>query len=179
MKVLKEVLKSITTIFLVIALPIIIFTLLTSKTDLVLGVKSYNVLTGSMEPIIQTGSMIFIQPESSYKIGEIVTYKSGDITITHRIVDEPIKDGAVYYQTKGDANKSADPKLVAKGQILGAALFHFPVLGKLTSLIKTPIGFVITIVLPTLIFIGFEVWEIKEEYRKEVEKKLLEKLNMA
>jgi len=179
MKIFKEVIKSITTIIFTVAVPIIVFALLTSKTDAIFGIKSYNVLTGSMEPIIATGSMVFIQPSKSYSVGDIVTYKKGDITITHRIVSTKIQNGQLFYQTKGDANNSTDPNLVPANMVVGKVLFHIPTLGKLISLTKTPIGFIISIVLPTFIFVGFEVWEIKEEYKREVERKLLERLNMT
>ena len=69
--------------------------------------RVFVVLSGSMEPAIQTGSVIFVNPVSAYHIGNIVTWRpsNGGTPITHRIVRE-IPGGKV--ETRGDANTAED-----------------------------------------------------------------------
>jgi signal peptidase I len=78
--------------------------------------RFYWVQSGSMEPAIKTGSLIVLQQNASYAVGDIITFKSESErnennpkrTTTHRIVSETSKDGQIQYQTKGDANDIAD-----------------------------------------------------------------------
>lgn len=178
MKSLKKVLKithEVLTTFVTFGiLPAILFILVTSRTDFILGIRSFDVLTGSMEPEISTGSMVFTMDAADYQTGDIITFKRGNISITHRIF--AVVNG--QYQTKGDANKSPDPQLVKKADVIGRDFFIIPYLGKFTGFLKTLPGFLIFIVLPVLIFIGFEIWNIKEEYKKQIEKKVLAKFNL-
>lgn len=175
-------------------IPIVFVTLLASRTNL-LGLQSFTVLSGSMSPLIETGSVVYTFPVSTPQVGDIITFKKGSINVTHRIVDTVDKSGKhvsafaspvsgngysgeVLYKTKGDANSSADSDLVSRSQIIGAVQFHFPSLGKFASFIKSVPGFLSLIVLPTFGFIGMELWNIKREIEREVEKKTLRKIRM-
>lgn len=122
------------------------------------------VLTGSMEPAIPTGSIVLIYPRADYKVGEIITFKrqesSLEVPITHRIVEVKETDGAIAYVTKGDDNDGADAKPVSKDEVYGKVFFHFPYLGKLLELAKTPVGFALLIVVPAVLVIVDEVLKI-------------------
>jgi signal peptidase I len=165
-------LKNLVVLFIFILIPIILFVLITSHTSAIFGIRSFDVLTGSMEPKIHTGSMVFSKTVLSYQIGDVITFKRGDITVTHRIVG--IKNN--QFVTKGDANKAQDPQLVSKFNVIGRVFITIPNVGKLIGFIKTIPGFIIFIGLPTFIFIGFEAKTIMQEWKKEIEKRLLGKL---
>lgn len=171
----KHILKNGMILFIFLIIPVILFLLITSYTSIIFGIRSFDVLTGSMEPIIHTGSIILSKPALSYHIGDIITFKRNKITITHRVVN--ITNNK--YITKGDANKTADVQTVSKANIIGKNFFSIPFVGKLIGFIKTIPGFVIFIALPTFIFIGFEAKSIKQEWEKEIEKKLLKKMEKA
>lgn len=185
-----EILQSLITIILFTLMPLVTFTLITSKHEL-LGFKSFVVLTGSMGPSIEQGSIVFIKKSNSYQAGDVIAFEQGTLTITHRIVEvqddqgkivspliSPLdkKPEKVFYKTKGDANSAADSKLVTKDQIVGKAQFYFPYLGKLVVSLKTIPGFLLLIVGPTIIFILMELWKIKGEVEKNIEKKFLERM---
>jgi len=85
-----------------------------------------------MEPQIQVGSMVFYQASKGYQVGDIITFKRGNITVTHRIFS--IKNE--QFETKGDANKNADPQLVNKNRCGRARLFTIPYIGKLPCFLK-------------------------------------------
>lgn len=172
---LKEILRGSLTIFLFITLPIVVFILITSKTTF-LGIQSFTVLSGSMKPAIPLGSIIFIQRAPYYEAGDVIAFKQDSTIITHRVVSEQNIDGKLFYQTKGDANNSEDLRLVAPDQVLGKTVLKAHHIGKLVVFLKTIPGFVTVLVVPTLIYIGFEFWSIKKELEKEIEKKILAKM---
>ena len=94
------------------------------------GISSYAVLSGSMEPEISTGGIVFTntrdrQPET----GDVITYRLGGTTVTHRILR--MEDGA--YVTKGDANQGEDTSPVLPSQIVGTVCFSLPFAGYVVS----------------------------------------------
>lgn len=93
-------------------------------------IKPVVVVSGSMEPEIPVGSLVFIdQRDQSVDPGDVIAYRIGDTTdttIVHRIVDQN-DDGT--YITKGDSNDTADPASVTKQQIVGKEVFCVPKAG--------------------------------------------------
>lgn len=170
---MKDIHKVVLYTFIFAVLPIIAFLLITSRTSLLFGIRTFVVMTGSMRPAIGVDSLVFTTPSSEYNIGDVITFPRGNITITHRIIS--IKNN--QFEVKGDANNAPDPILVSKSTVIGKTLFIIPYLGKITSFIKTIPGFILLIVIPTLSFIFFEAKTIKEEWEKEIEKKLVKKLH--
>src|ERR1035437_10814100 len=68
------------------------------------NIKILTVLSGSMEPAIHTGSVVIIKPESSYKVGDIITFGQNtktDIPTTHLIAEMKAVEGSIVYKTKG------------------------------------------------------------------------------
>lgn len=135
------------------------------------------VLTGSMQPALPVGSVVFVEKDNWYFLGDVVSFKNkANLTVTHRIVDKVQKEDGLYYQVKGDANNSPDSELVAAKNVLGKRIFHLPYIGKLAIFLRTLPGFIVLIILPALIFIAFELWSLKKEIERQTEKKLLEQL---
>lgn len=101
----------------------------------IFGYKSFVILTGSMEPNLNPGDMIFTKKanENSLKIGDIITFQttSTTSTTTHRIVDIITQEGKTYYQTKGDNNNSNDTDLVPFENIVGTMQFRISKIGKI------------------------------------------------
>lgn len=162
-------------IVILVLLPVVFVTLLTANTDYLRGIRSYVVQTGSMEPVIPVGSLIYVQPQASYQVGEIITFQRGQISVTHRIVELQTQPIGVAYQTKGDANQSADPDLVYATQVKGRLALTVPYVGLLINFVKTVPGFIVLVVIPTLIFVFVEILTIKREWEKQLEKKFVEK----
>lgn len=175
MKILIKIIKSILTIAVLIILPVVVFTLITSKTPVVANMQSFVVLSGSMQPAIPVGSVVYTQKQTSYQKGDVIAFKSGDINITHRIVG--IKEGA--YQTKGDANNTADSKTINKNDVFGKEIFFAPYIGYAIIFLKTPVGFCSLIVFPLTVFIVLEFWNLKREIELGVERKLQKKMGLA
>jgi|SRR3989344_7448194 len=166
-------------VVLFLLLPIIIFTLLTSKTDVIRGIQSFVVLTGSMEPAFPVGSIIYVQPQIAYAAGDIIAFKNeAGQTITHRIADIQFAEGTEYI-TKGDANNTQDTAPVPSDKVVGKAYFHIPYVGYFINYLKTPKGFGLLVILPTALFILSEIWGIKKEIDKHIERKIAERLRQS
>ncbi|TFD97087.1 signal peptidase I SipW [Jeotgalibacillus sp. R-1-5s-1] len=88
------------------------------------GYQLKTVLSGSMEPGIQTGSVIAVKKAEdpmSFQPGDVITYLENENRVTtHRIV-ETVKSGQhVMYITKGDNNEEADSQPVLAENVLAA-----------------------------------------------------------
>lgn len=146
----------------------IAFLLLTSKTNRLAGIQSFVVLTGSMQPTIGQGSVIFTRTQHNYKKNDIVAFQQGNITITHRIVDAR---GQNQFITRGDANNKADDAVLSQKDVLGKEIITIPYVGALVFFLRTPLGFASLVIIPALLYIVVELRVIKMEMEKEIEKK--------
>lgn len=121
------------------------------------GLSMKVVLSGSMEPAIPMGSVVFIKPSAVYVPGDVITFsdaKGGAIPTTHRIVSVRAQEGKYIFATKGDANNTEDMADVSLDRVIGKELFSLPFLGYLIiTFAKTPIGFVLTVLVPILLVI--------------------------
>ena len=80
------------------------------------------VLSGSMEPALKTGGIIFTDTKKTMPgIGDIITYRMDDMLVTHRVTDK--RDSA--YITRGDANEGEDAAPVMQEQIVGTVVFFY------------------------------------------------------
>lgn len=131
----------------------------------VFDLRSFVVQSGSMEPVVHTGSVILVRKVSEYGVGDIVTHKtsSKDVTITHRIVREETRDGQKGFVFKGDANTVEDEELVPESDIVGKILFQIPYLGYVVDYVKKPVGFILFIVIPAVIIVYEELRKMIEE----------------
>ncbi len=156
--------------FLILAV-LLIATVLISKVQ-ILGFRSMVILTGSMEPIIAPGALLYSRKEPYYQKGDIIAFERENMTITHRIIGT--KDS--LFITKGDANNAADIKLVKPQEVVGKMVLQIPYLGRIFLFVKTIPGLTLLIIIPTLLFIALEIRNIKFEWEKELQKKFREKL---
>jgi len=124
------------------------------------------VYTGSMEPAIPVGSVVLIKPvdPETLKIGDIICFTLTEPTsITHRIIN--ITDEG--FITKGDANEDPDQWTVRKENVIGKAILTIPFIGYLGYFVRTPIGFILLILLPASVIIIMEIRNIVKELRKQ------------
>lgn len=106
------------------------------------GINSYTVLSGSMEPAIPVGSLVWtksIDPADA-EPGDVILFYDGrsDIPVTHRVVENDAANGQII--TKGDANAQNDISPVYYQNVLGKMVLHIPKLGTLLSPLGTMAG---------------------------------------
>jgi signal peptidase len=104
-------------------------------TLLLLGYRPVAVYSGSMEPVVGTGSLAVERPVagSSVRVGDVITfgnpYVAGQL-VTHRVVQIlRARDGRLGYRTKGDANAHRDPWTIALPPHVGEVQFAVPYAG--------------------------------------------------
>jgi len=107
----------------------------------IMGMQAMAVLTGSMEPNIHVGAIVFVKqtPWDELKVGDVVTYNlTGGTYVTHRVVAKD--ETAQTVTTQGDANETADSLPVPYSNILGRMSFEVPELGYISIYARTPLG---------------------------------------
>lgn len=124
-----------------------------------MGYKPFIVLSDSMNPVISAGDLVITRETDTEALqaGDIISYRSGDSVVTHRIVDITETDGARSFTTKGDANNTADKKPVDESMVEGATMMVIPKLGNMAMFMQTPSGMLICIGIPVLLFVGYDI----------------------
>ena len=82
----------------------------------IFGGQFYAVVSGSMEPAIETGSLVYVKATEPEEIepDEIVAFFGGrdaNMIVTHRVVDNLVEEKQMI--TKGDANRTEDMKILS------------------------------------------------------------------
>ncbi len=148
------------------------------------GHTVFTVKSGSMEPAIKAGSVVFDKKQENYKVGDIITFKveNSKDTITHRIIGIAGQGLETNFIIKGDANSSPDTKPVMKSNVVGKVLFSIPYLGYLVSFAKTLAGLIILIIIPATIIVYEEIVKIKGEVirirNEKIEDKKIKKVSL-
>ena len=105
-----------------------------------MGYQVYNVVSGSMEPEIPVGSVIYVQEAAPETIeeGEVIAFRSEDSVIAHRVVKNQRVEGEI--RTKGDANAGEDMHAIAYYAVLGRVVKHYPMLGAVMEIYTSTVG---------------------------------------
>lgn len=175
----KKVIKILSSTLVIFLFGIIILTFL-SLFGIPKNFRIFVVESGSMEPEISTGSLAFVTPEAEYNIGDIITFdtpiqegEKKDYVVTHRITDKKVENGETLFQTKGDANNTEDSLWTNQIRVIGKVSASVPVLGYIIGFAKTQIGFLLLIIIPSIILIYSEIQNISREFkRKDREKRM-------
>ena len=112
---------------------------------MVTGAKPVVVLSGSMKPTFDVGTIIYYKavPQDELQKDDIITFRLGDELVTHRV--KRIENG--NYITQGDANNIEDSKPIpyadVQGRVSGLAI---PILGYGVQFINSNMWLFIVIV---------------------------------
>ena len=127
--------------------------------------RTFTVLSGSMEPTIPVGSMIFDREVQASDLarGDVVTFHppgQPEKLVSHRIVRvEETKRGS-FLVTRGDSNGVVDDwRIPAEGRGLRYE-FHVPYIGYLVGGLLTPVGRLVALTLAALWLGGLALWTI-------------------
>ncbi|NLM46967.1 MAG: signal peptidase I [Firmicutes bacterium] len=145
----------------------------------VAGHQMYIVLSGSMKPTFDTGSLIFVRPVSADAIvpGDIITFRSENTNslTTHRVVDVLQNSDGISFVTRGDANNTDDPNPVSADKVVGRMVFCLPYIGYLMSFAQTKAGLIALVFIPAAVIIIFEMRNLLQYASEEEKKKAAEK----
>ncbi len=162
-----------------IILAVILFNVVTAKmtgeNPSIFGYQMKAVLSGSMEPDIKTGSIIFIKVASEgdqFEKGDVITFITKEnFLVTHRIAE--VKDRGSHFITKGDNNNGPDLEPVHIKNIVGRYTgLTIPYVGYAFKITETRLGAALILLLPGILLIGYgliTLWRtmrIRENYRE-------------
>ena len=95
------------------------------------GVDTYVVTSGSMEPTISKGSIVFVNTrDRTPEVGEVMTFRVSEdpssMVVTHRVYEVNENGDCI---TKGDANDAVDLNTITPSQVIGIDIWTIRLLG--------------------------------------------------
>ncbi len=173
-KVIKKILNILKIIILILLILFALFTVYQKvfpNNPSAFGFRTYSIITKSMEPVLKKGDVILVQERntSSYKVGDIITFKgtSGDLKgkiVTHEIVGIKLENGKNIFYTKGIQNISEDPA-VYENEILGKYIYKFKFFSLIERIMDTKIGFILIIIIPLGYIYFYEIRDIIKDVK--------------
>ncbi|MBE6131030.1 MAG: signal peptidase I [Erysipelotrichaceae bacterium] len=137
--------------------------------------------SGSMAGTIEGGDIIIttkVEPEE-IKIDDIITFYdpkgNGTSTVTHRVINIEEKDGTLIFTTVGDVvlNENIEKygdfesipepilnvicETVSEDKVISRYKFRIPLLGHVSLFMSTIPGFIVCVLLPLLLLVGYDV----------------------
>lgn len=174
-----KVLTAIGVILCIILIPILII-------NVTLIVKSYTnteevptfggyapliVLTGSMEPDIMSGDLIFVKQidGKDVNVHDVIAFfdpdGNGTSILTHRVEEIYEENGTLYFRTKGDANNTEDRLPVSADKLVGIYVTRIGGAGNIAMFMQTTTGLIICVVVPLVLIIGWDIFR-RKRYEK-------------
>ena len=124
------------------------------------------VLSGSMNPVMQTGDMVVVRtmlPED-VGVGDIIAYHdpggAENVIVTHRAIGIEREGATINFKTKGDANEDVDTYTVTSDDVIGEMVFVIPFLGYALDRAKGKLTFILLVILPSLLIVADELRKI-------------------
>ncbi len=142
--------------------------ILTHIVLLISGVKLFSVKTGSMEPEIHQGSLVYVKTYKSVDklyenigVGDDVTYiTNNNIHVTHRVISTCVEEGTL--QTQGIIPNAAIED-IAYTQVVGEVIFAIPILGYVITLFQSWYFWTIVIL---IVIITYLLKVLLKEFKK-------------
>lgn len=102
------------------------------------GIKSFVIVSKSMEPTIITGDAIFTKEKNkeNIKVNDIISFHDNKDINTHRIIGILTENGITKYITKGDNNKNPDKEKVTYDKIEGVYQFKINGFGVIANILN-------------------------------------------
>ena len=137
------------------------------------------VTSGSMEPEIATGAIVCIDaaPDTedrearqefldSLEVENVITFyywqaaSSGEVVVTHRIVEIQEGESGRTFVCHGDAVDEGEVQYVDEEDVIGIVEWDNLALGKVVQFFRTNVGIVVCLILPAALILLYEVIHI-------------------
>ena len=153
---------------------LIVFSIINkNETPNFFGIKTFVIVSGSMQPDLMIGDIVIVKKceENDINIGDIISYRSGQSVITHRVIEFSENDGQTGYITKG----VKDNVVVKFEDIEGKYIGKISKLGNVVLFLKNKIVIISIILIFYLIYVHElkvnEKIQIRKEKREKFEKR--------
>ena len=178
--------KTFVIIIYIILIPVIFYNIMLivqaatnpRETPCVFGIKTFVIISGSMEPSLEIGDVVVIKefPKEELQKGDVISFRNGQSIITHRITDViKEKNGKVSFETKGDNNNIKDKNYVKYDDVEGKMVGKIPFVGKVAILLKNKLIIIIILMIFYMMYIHNAKVEDRRLMRKEKRRVLKEK----
>lgn len=127
-----------------------------------LGWRLQPVLTGSMAPTYEVGSLMVVAPvdPSHVRVGTTIAFApvdAGDRLVSHRVIERLELADGIAFRTQGDANREPDAQVVPAERIRGRVRWHVVGLGGWLQWLQWPRGFFLLVVPPLAMLLAGEL----------------------
>lgn len=119
-----------------------------------------------MSPELRVGDYILVGKSNNYKVGDIITYKSNNTYITHRIVY--VNDKKII--TKGDSNNTNDD-FISKKDVVGKLKLKLRFITFISYLLSIPYTWIIIFIFGVTYIWFFSKYRVKD--KKMIDKEVL------
>jgi sortase B len=105
-----------------------------------MGYQVFSVISGSMEPAIPVGSVIYVREAdaSEVQVDEIIAFYDEGSVVAHRVVANRTSLGE--FVTKGDANNTEDLFPIPYDALIGVVALHVPYVGRAMAIYASDVG---------------------------------------
>lgn len=146
----------------IVILPLIFYNILLivfsiikpNETPSFLGIKTFVIVSGSMEPNLNVGDIVIIKKcdENDIKEDDIISFREGQTIITHRVKEINDTENGREYVTKGDNNNVKDNTPVKYSNIEGVCIGRIEHIGNIVLALKNKIVIIAIILIFYLIY---------------------------
>lgn len=165
--------------FVAVLFLIVIVQMFSGKEPDLFGYRFYYILTDSMSPELVPGDVVLSKSFASdeeklkIKIGDVVTFigntgAQNGKKITHRVVTAPYfneAEGKYFMITKGDKEGAVSDAPIPLERVEAKSVGKSYFVGFLFRAVRTPVGYVLLIVVPVCVIIAILVLKLAAELR--------------
>lgn len=174
MRSFKKLLRKTASVLLLLVFAVGIYVFISvltsgSKVPSIFGYSFLKVSSGSMEPELETGTVIIVKKikADAVKEGDIICFYSRDPQIfgipnTHRVSEIGEENGERVFITKGDANHIADEQPVHGEDIVGIYFSTVINSAKIASVIKSRQFYFFVLLIPLCLVVFFEALNVSK-----------------
>lgn len=130
------------------------------------------VLTGSMEPNIKSGDLIFVKQidANEIKVKDVIAFfdpdGNGSSILTHRVTEVYEENGTIFFRTMGDANNAEDRMAVSADKLVGIYTdVRIPGAGSVAMFMQSTAGLIVCVVVPLILLVGWDIFR-RRRYEK-------------
>ena len=129
------------------------------------GIQIRTVLSGSMAPTINTGDALLVERVRAreVRVGDVITFTDPtdrSRLITHRVSTLRFDGKRANVTTKGDANTGVERWGIEADGTVGLVRQRLPRFGYVFAWAQSPLGRVLLVVFPALLWLAFELRRI-------------------
>ncbi|KAA1184141.1 MULTISPECIES: signal peptidase I SipW [unclassified Paenibacillus] len=168
MRIKKMINNTLSSIMLVIFILLVVAVVLSKASGgepAFFGYQIKSVLSGSMEPGIQTGSIVALKPGGDmnrFKKGDVITFRNEEnLLITHRVVEATMNNatGEAMYRTKGDNNDAPDMNPTSSTNVVAEYTgVTVPYVGYAMNFAVSKAGSVMLMIVPGLMLLLYALY---------------------